>query len=177
VWVVRGANEEFDDDKIASSISDDSVRVHVWGCFAGGGVGDIYFYEEPLTADKMKAIYKQCLWSSARGLFGVDADWWLLYDNDPRHKAQVTVQWLNDNFVHRRIDFPPYSPDLNPIENLWPDLVARVDAHHPKTREDLENAIRTEWTKTSTSLLRRLADSMPKRLQELIEHKGHKTHY
>lgn len=178
-WVIRGEHEEYDENNIVTKniMNENSPRVHVWACFSGKGVGDIYFYDEPLTADKMKAIYKQCLWQSARRLFGNDADWWLLYDNDPRHKAQVTIQWLNENMVRRRIDFPPYSPDLNPIENLWPGLVSRVDKHNATTKEELENAIRTEWTKTPLQLCAKLADSMPKRLQEVIDHQGHKTHY
>jgi hypothetical protein len=89
----------------------------------------------------------------------------------------VTVQWLNENMVRRRIDFPPYSPDLNPIENLWPLLVSRVDKHNAKTKEELEHAIRTEWVKTPAELCCKLADSMPKRIAEVISNKGHKTHY
>ena len=80
-------------------------------------------------------------------LVSVTKNWWLLYDNDPRHKAQVPIQWLNENLVRRRIDFPPYSPDLNPIENLWAYLVPRVDKHFAKTEEQLKKAIQAEWTK------------------------------
>ena len=112
------------------------------GCFSAAGVGEIYFYDEPLTGDKMKKIYKECLWKSARKVFSENADWWLLYDNDPRHTAQVSIQWLNDNFVRRRIDFPPYSPDSNPIENLWAYLVPRVDKYNAKSEQELKNAIK-----------------------------------
>jgi hypothetical protein len=178
-WVIRGENEEYDEDFIVDKQINTSTspKVHVWACFSGSGVGEIYFYDEPLTGDKMKAIYKKCLWQSARKLFGVDSDWWLLYDNDPRHKAQVTVEWLNENFVRRRIDFPPYSPDLNPIENVWTILVSRVDKHNATTEEQLKNAITREWDKISLSICEKLANSMPTRLQEVIDHKGHKTHY
>jgi DDE superfamily endonuclease len=179
VWVIRGKNEEYDEENIVSKgiTNENSPRAHVWGCFSGGGVGNIYFYDDPLTADKMKKIYKDCLWQSANKLFGVDADWWLLYDNDPRHKAQVTIQWLSENFVRRRIDFPPYSPDLNPIENLWAYLVARVDKYNAKTDEELKQAILKEWAKIPKDFLINLAHSMPKRCQEVIDHQGHKTHY
>jgi hypothetical protein len=177
--VIRGVNEEYDEEHLVSKgiMNDKSPRAHVWGCFSGVGVGYIYFYDEPLDANKMKIIYKNCLLQSAAHLFGVNADWWLLYDNDPRHKAQVTIQWLSDNLVRRRIDFPPYSPDLNPIENLWAYLVPRVDKHNAKTDEQLKNAIQVEWTKIPKDYLFNLANSMPKRLQEVIDHNGHKTHY
>ena len=179
VWVIRGVDEEYDEDNIISKgiINDNSPRVHVWGCFSGSGVGCLYFYDEPLTGDKMKKIYKECLWKSARKVFEENADWWLLYDNDPRHKAQVTIQWLSDNLVRRRIDFPPYSPDLNPIENLWAYLVPRVDKYNAQTEEQLKKAVQIEWDKIPKDFLSNLANSMPQRCQEVIEHQGHKTHY
>jgi hypothetical protein len=116
-------------------------------------------------------------WESARKLFGVDADWWLLYDNDPRHTAQVTIQWLSENLVRRRIDFPPYSPDLNPIENLWAYLVPRVDKYNAQTEEQLKKAVQIEWEKIPITYLQNLANSMPQRCQEVIDHQGHTTHY
>ena len=123
----------------------------------------------------MKAIYKKCLWNSARRIWGENVDWWLLCDNDTRHKAGITIQWLNENYVRRRIDFPPKSPDLNAIENLFFYLARAVETHNPTTQEELENAIRIEWAKIPLNLLKNLAHSMPKRCKEVIMHKGHKT--
>lgn len=177
-YVIRRAGEEYDEDKVVTyDTFNASQTVHFWTCFAASGVGDIYFFDDTLTSKLMIRIYKECLWHTARRLFPPNADWWLLYDNDKRHTADDTIQWLNENFVRRRIEFPPYSPDLNPIENLWPNLIARVDSHHAHTREDLQKIIQCEWQKTSPSLCAKLASSMPKRLQEVIDQQGHKTHY
>ncbi|GFY24284.1 uncharacterized protein TNCV_1013331 [Trichonephila clavipes] len=38
-------------------------------------------------------------------------------DNDPKHTAIVTKTWLLYH-APRRLETPPLSPDLNPIENL-----------------------------------------------------------
>jgi transposase len=41
-----------------------------------------------------------------------------MQDNAPIHKTQKSMDWFNKNGVVL-MDWPPYSSDLNPIENLW----------------------------------------------------------
>ncbi|EYC27276.1 hypothetical protein Y032_0009g621 [Ancylostoma ceylanicum] len=45
----------------------------------------------------------------------------LAQDNDPKHKSRYTTEMLDMWNVHR-IDWPPESPDLNPIELVWHQL-------------------------------------------------------
>jgi transposase len=44
-----------------------------------------------------------------------------LQDNAKIHTAALTMRWLADNGV-ALLTIPPYSPDLNGIENIWPRL-------------------------------------------------------
>ena len=39
-------------------------------------------------------------------------------DNHPVHKSMNRLLFYKEHKI-KVIDFPPYSPDLNPIENIW----------------------------------------------------------
>ena len=44
----------------------------------------------------------------------------LLWDNVSYHKGKDVKQWLKDNPGIVELDnFPPYSPEMNPIEHCW----------------------------------------------------------
>ena len=75
------------------------------------------------------------------------------------------------------IDWPPWSPDLNPIENFWSDLKRRVYSHSSHTLEELEHWIRVEWDATDLNVIAATVRSMPERCQLVIENQGHKIHY
>lgn len=45
-------------------------------------------------------------------------EWRVMDDNAPCHRARVVKPFRDDMGVEF-IEWPPYSPDLNPIENVW----------------------------------------------------------
>ena len=42
-------------------------------------------------------------------------------DNAPCHRARATKIWLENNNIDC-MNWPPLSPDINPVENLWTDM-------------------------------------------------------
>ena len=77
------------------------------------------------------------------------------------------------------MDRPSHSPDLNPIENLWPYLDAKVPKRPspPKNAEELYDALVEEWKNLKPDYLKNLVHSMPKCCSEAIKQKGYWTKY
>ena len=52
----------------------------------------------------------------------------LLWDNASCHKSKEVKQWLKDNPGIVELDnFPPYSPEMNPIEHVWKVLKKEIN--------------------------------------------------
>ena len=52
-------------------------------------------------------------------------EWIFQQDNAAIHNASITKKYLLEQKL-RLLDHPACSPDLNPIENLWRLIVAKV---------------------------------------------------
>ncbi len=97
-------------------------------------------------------------------------------DNDPKHKSNLVQGWLNVKGIDR-LDWPPYSPDLNPIEHLWADLKKRVERENPKTIQELITVLQLCWDATDQSFCEKIVHSMPKRMAACIAHAGWMSGY
>lgn len=62
-----------------------------------------------------------------------DSDLTFKQDNVPIHVSNASKSWFENNAV-KLLEWPPYSPDLNPIENLWFPLKAGVYKENPNIK-------------------------------------------
>jgi transposase len=152
------------------------TKVHIWGCLSSVGFGNCYVFSENLNADLLLKIYSKALKPSILKLYGSTDCCVLQEDNDPKHTSKKAALWRADNNVER-MNWPAQSPDQNCIENVWHVLKVRVSQRHPKNLKDLVRAIKTEWRGLSVEYAQKLVESMPKRVQALIDAKGDYTMY
>lgn len=77
------------------------------------------------------------------------------------------------------MSWPPYSPDLNPIENLWGILVQRVYANGRQfpTVDQLKECIILEWNNIEIGVIQELSLSMNNRLFNVAFKQGGNIDY
>ena len=93
--------------------------------------------------------------------------------NCPIHTSASTRRWIFDHQLNVT-DWPAKSPDLNPIENAWGYLVHHVykDGKQYYSLNDLREAIIREWDGMAQDFIKKLIDSMPKRVAKVVEVNG-----
>ena len=87
------------------------------------------------------------------------------------------MNWFHTKNV-RMLKWPGYSPDLNPIENLWTLIKKKVSTSNRTTLDELKQIIKEIWcTVIDQNVCKNLTDSMPSRIQKIIKNKGYYTKY
>ncbi|GFV46561.1 transposable element Tcb1 transposase [Trichonephila clavipes] len=97
-----------------------------------------------------------------------------LHDNDVNHNAKIVKLWLLYN-VPNRLHTLPDSSDLNPIEHLWDLLERKIRQHYISSKDMLKSVLKDELEKISAEETTKRVNSMPKRLQEVLERRGYIT--
>lgn len=69
------------------------------------------------------------------------------------HAAHVTTDFSEEEDI-QTMPWPPYSPDFNPIENLWDELGLRTMRRGPSTCDELMRMLMEEWGALSKPLSR-----------------------
>ena len=75
------------------------------------------------------------------------------------------------------MNWPAQSPDLNPTENLWVRIKARVADRNPKSCKKLCSAVKSAWDGITQYEVMTLIDNMPRRCAAVVKASGEPTKY
>lgn len=175
VMVWRTRKEEFDPSCTVPTVKHGGGNVKCWGCFSSSGVGNLVFIDGNMTGELYRDILQKNLFQSAKKL-SLGKDFVFQHDNDPKHKSAIVTNWLNRERVDR-IEWPSFSPDMNPIEHLWDEMERRMKKEQPKNERELREALMKVWEGIEKDVVKKLVNSVPNRLNELIRMKGYPTRY
>ncbi|GFX77049.1 periostin [Trichonephila clavipes] len=96
------------------------------------------------------------------------AEFLFMDDNARPHHANIVDECLQSEDI-TRMNWPAYSPDLNPIEHVWDMLGRRIAARQPPPTclPELRRALLDEWCSIPQDQIDNLILSLPKRLKPL----------
>jgi hypothetical protein len=148
------------------------VRVNCWGGISRNGATSLEIYKGTLNADRYKVIVNNHKEEMAQAY---PRKVKFQHDNLRVHTSSE-ASLGNSNF--EIIKFPKYSPDLNPIENLWGALKDYVRRDAPKTENQLVKSLNSNWEiLTEVSNLQPYFDNLHTRYEECIKKKGIRLQY
>lgn len=146
-----------------------NAQVMVWGAI-GIGLKHLVFIRENVNADNYTKLLQSVLLDEEETHFKRDKRV-LMHDGASPHTAKVTQQFLEDNGIEV-IPWAAYSPDWNPIENLWSILKRRMNMTCFDDKTRLEEVAYKAWSEVDKDLIERLCRDFKNRLEITVARGG-----
>ena len=100
----------------------------------------------------------------------------LMEYNTPIHPALASQAFKKSHSIKKIEDWPPQSPDLNHIKNVWKVLKTKVqELYQPCSVEEMQQTLQLTWEEFPEETLKNIVASMPERMQAVIDAKGGPT--
>ncbi|GFX09882.1 transposable element Tcb2 transposase [Trichonephila clavipes] len=134
----------------------------VWGGIILGSRTDLHIQSVTTTG----RIYRDVILEQHVRLFrgAMSAEFLFMDDNARPPRANIVDECLQSEDISR-MDWPAYSPGLNPIEHVWDMLGRRIAARQtpPTCLPELRRALLDEWCNIPQDQIDNLILSMPRR--------------
>ena len=172
-YVWRKVDEEFHPDCINYERCPKGTGLMFWGVFRKGKMGSGVFFDLKDGEKVNSTIYRDQI------LLGPLQQFWeesfediksplVMEDNAPVHK-KVCIP-AREILGMEILEWPPNSPDLNPIENIWSymkDIIAR-DYAQVSSAKEMKRIVCRMWEQFKDGQWDKLIESMPHRMEVVI---------
>lgn len=156
-----------------------SPRVTVWAAIGSCGVIGPFFIHENVTGQSYLALLQQQFLPAVQQFHDFNSVVFM-QDGAPPHWSRPVREWLSVNFPNRwmgrsspNLPWPPYSPDLTPMDFfLWGWMKDVVYQEPIANVEVLEARIRLAFQQLTMDMVDRSVQSYVQRLHRCIEREG-----
>ena len=145
----------------------------VWGCFSYNEISKLAFIHDTFKSEQYVNILNQNLDEAVRTLELFD-DYIFQQDNDPKHCSGKTKKFFKEKEIPA-LPWPAQSPNLNLIKHIWNYLDRQISCFERRSKKTFENALREQFYSVDAIFCKKLLDSMPNRLKEVIKANGLNT--
>lgn len=99
-----------------------------------------------------------------------------MHDLSPIHTSRLARHWLETHNITVMDDWPPKGPDMNPVENVWAELVRRTRPDSANKDQLWENIL-AAFNELDDDYFDNLIRSMPRRIAAVLQKRGGWTKY
>jgi hypothetical protein len=159
-----------------------NMKVMIWGCFWDGGRSNLYIINRDFESAKHRYSansYLEVLDAEVAPIYeSLDKGYLFIQENASIYTARKVKDWFAEHSITQLLDWPPYSPDLNPIEHIWWALKTRCYKMFPEeaenqseseyARQRLESYLQAAWDTLEEDLFDTLRVSMCDRIEAVI---------
>ena len=174
LWVQRPVDQEFILQYMAVT-GPVNQKIGAWAAFSSRGTAPIHLFEDTMNMARLRTVFHTSLLPTVRQHFPMQ-QWYLLQDNVPYHTGGAISEYLFNQGIEL-VKIPKYSPDLNPMENMWAILKRGIEAMNPTNAAELRQFATERWIDINQSMCNQLAASMPDRIKCVLACEGHRTGY
>jgi transposase len=157
VWWTKA--EELDPDCLQQISTGNGGKVGVWGAICGYGTTSALLYSDNMNSTKYCEVLNNQLIPSIKRL-PKGKKYALQHDLAPWHTSNIVKEQIRKLKINI-LEWPPNSPDLNVVEELWSIIDKRLASKTINAKAELEKRLQEEWDKITITLCRSLVDSMP----------------
>ena len=145
----------------------------VWGCITFSGPGDLSRLEGTLDSKCYLEVLDDYVIASFEWYGMNPAKSTFQHDNARVHTSSIVQNWFREHNI-TVLKWPANSPDLNPIEHVWAYIKRQLNQYKrpPKDMDELWRRVEEIWAKISRKLIRKLYESMPRRIRALLQSRG-----
>ena len=166
------------------------MKVMVWGVFWDNGRSNLYIMDrdfESLKYGYSANSYIEVLDTEVAYIFDsftseFNQGYQFIQDNASIYTVRKVKAWFASRGVIWLVDWPPYLPDLNPIEHIWwylkyrvcemfPELIDEVSGSE-NARQYIESCLQAAWDTLDKEVFDVLYKSIPERVAACIRAKG-----
>lgn len=177
-WFWCRDEESLKPQNVQQTLKHGGGNVKVWGCMTASGVGGMCHIEDILDSKLYLEILQGELANTIIDYQLDESKITFQHDNDPKHTAKIVKEYLS-NQQFDVMTWPAQSPDLNPIEHLWWHVKKELNKYEKPASgmKELWDRVQDVWDKIDKETCLNLIDSMPRRIQAVIQAKGYWTKY
>lgn len=143
----------------------------IWGAVSHKGALKLTLCSKTIDSDEYILILKDFI-PTAKIIYP-NNEYFLVQDNASCHVSKKTRKFLSESAIDI-LDWPPSSPDLNIIENVWKMLEDAVYKENRvfSSKTDLWKAVNCAWNELDREVIRNMTEGFNGRLDKVLECDG-----